>query len=243
MYTNKGYILNKVMFEHYHSIFPLQEDYCFITIVLKDYKYNFEQQLNEMERLMHSFPFYFIACREFSMTKAGGWHFHFITHKQNLPYIGEQCEYDMQPPKRGDCFEKALSYMCKEDVKECTADDYSRSSKMYYQKNNANTAFYKVIHRDNKIKLISVPKQIELILPTVTLAPQQIEIISPIATTEQSITTLKNGLGSFNWGSYFRPFQRFFWQLFIGIKKTFFKAKYGYQRENNSYSGWSNNSP
>ena len=59
--SNKKYILNKVMFDHYHVNFPFKVDYCFITIVFKHHKYDFEQQLNEMDRLMHSFPFCFIA--------------------------------------------------------------------------------------------------------------------------------------------------------------------------------------
>ena len=231
------------MFEHYHSIFPFQEDYCFITIVLKDYKYDFEQQLNEMERLMHSFPFYFIACREFSMTKAGGWHLHIIAHKENLPFIGQFCEYHIEPPKWDDCFDKALTYLTKESVNECTELDFSRSSKMYFQKNDANTEFFKVIKGEKKVELISVPQQIELTSPTAILVPKQIELTPPKTILEQSVTTVENGSGTTNWDLYFRPFKRFFWQLFIRINKTFFKSKYGYQRENNSYSGWGNNSP
>lgn len=231
------------MFDHYHAKFPFGDDYCFITIVFKEYVYDFQKQLNEIYRLMHSFPFCFIASIEFCLAKAGGWHFHIMTHKQNLPLIEELCEYHLEPPKWDDCLEKALTYLCKEDVKECTAQDFSRSSKMYFQKNDSNTEFIRVLKGEKKLELISVPQQIELTPPTAILIPQQIEIISPTATPEQSITTLKNGSGSFNWGSYFRPFKRFFWQLFITINKTFFTAKDDNQRKNNSFSGWGNNSP
>jgi hypothetical protein len=209
-----------------------------------------------MEKLMHLFIFNFIACREFSKEKAGGWHFHFITHKQNLPFIGEHCEFHIEPPKWDDSFDKALTYLCKEDVKECTADDFSRSSKMYFQKNDANTAFFKLIKRNQKVELIIVPQQIELTPPTAILVPQQIEITPPTAilgtqqieitpqtrTLGQSLKTLESWAGAINWVSYFRPIKSFFQQLFIKINKTFFKLRYGYQRENNSIARWNDDS-
>jgi hypothetical protein len=245
MYTNNKnkYILNKVLFDHYQANFPFKEDYCFLTITFTDYAFDFDKQLCEMERLMHSFPFCFIAAREFCLEKAGGWHFHMITHKQNLPLIGKLCEYHMEPPKWDDSFEKALVYLTKESVNECTELDFSRSSKSYYQKNDAKTVFYKVIHRDNKIKLISVPKQIELTPPAPILVPQQIELTSLATNPEHALSTIENGSGTIYWGRQFRQFKRFFWQLFIIINKTFFSGKDDNQRENTSYSGWGNNSP
>ena len=230
------------MFDHYKAKYPFQEDYCFITITFTDYAFDFDKQLCEMEKLMHLFTFNFIACREFSKEKAGGWHFHFITHKQNLPFIGEHCEFHIEPPKWDDSFDKALTYLCKEDVKECTADDFYRSSKMYFQKNDANTAFFKLIKRDQKVELIIVPKQIEFISPTAILLPQQIELTRPTTIPKQAPSTIENGAATTNWDLYFRPIKRFFWQLFITINKTFFTAKDDNQRENNSIARWNDDS-
>lgn len=231
------------MFDYYNAKYPFQDDYCFITITLIEYAFDFDKQLCEMEKLMYLFRFNFIACREFSEEKASGWHFHMITQKQNLPLIGKLCEYHIEPPKWDDSFERALTYLCKESAKECTADDFSRSSKMYFQKNDANSDFFKVIKRDHKVELIIVPKQIELISPKAILVPQQIELTGPTTNPEQVLSTIENGSGTIYRGRYFRQFKRFFWQLFIIINKTFFSGKHDNQRENTSYSGWGNNSP
>lgn len=245
-----------MLFEHYHANFPFGDDYCFITIIFKEYVYDFQKQLNEIYRLMHSFPFCFIASMEFCLAKAGGWHFHIMTHKQNLPLIGELCEYHLEPPKWDDCLERALTYLCKEDVKECTAQDFSRSSKRYFQKNDSNTEFLRVLKGEKKLELISVQQQIELIPPTAILVPQQIELTPPTAilvtkqieitpettTLGQSLETVESRTGTINWDFYFRPIKRFFWQLFIRKNKTFFTAKDDNQRENNSIARWNDDS-
>jgi hypothetical protein len=221
--TNQRYILNTVMFEHYYANFQFQRDYCFGTILFKEYGYDFEKQLKEMEKLIHSFPFSFIGSREFCLIKAGGWHFHFITQKQNLPLIAELCDYHIPKPRWDDSFEKALTYVTKEDVNECTANDFSRSSKTYYQKNDPNFGLFKVIHGYDRVELIGV-KQI-------------IELKSLTATLEQSTTTLKCGSGSTNWVNYIRLFKGFFSQLFIKKKTVFIDGVQSYSFSPNARDG------
>ena len=223
------YTTNKLIFEYFTSSKIYFEDYCFVTILCKKFGYDFEIQLNELTKQMQSFPFPFIACIEFSIINACGWHLHMITSKKFIPIIAENCDFYIDSPRSDDSFERSLNYLCKEDINECRGEnDFSRSSKRYFQKFNVD--LFQLIKGKESLEYIKVEKQAECIQPT----PNE-----PLL----QLAKLKKWTGTINRGSFFRPFKVFFQQLFIRINKTFFSLKDGYQRENNSISGWGNNSP